>query len=215
MRIVIVGCGRTGAQVAATLAQEGHEVGVVDRDAAAFARLGPHFRGRQVTGLGIDRGALVEAGVERADGLAALTREDNTNVVVVMAARTFFHVPLVVARIADPQRAALYRHFGIPTISPTTWGANEVRELLLHRRRATRLALGNADVRLVEVRVPPRLVGHSVVHLTAAARFHVVAVLRRGRAFIPTGGAQLEENDLLYIAVEAGSTGKLEELVQP
>jgi trk system potassium uptake protein TrkA len=73
MRIIIIGCGRMGAGLAQNLSRRGHEVTVVDRDPTSFERLGPSFRGATVSGGGIDRNALLNAGIERADGLAAVT----------------------------------------------------------------------------------------------------------------------------------------------
>ena len=73
MKVIVVGCGRMGAELALALAREGREVTVVDRDRGAFARLGAGFAGTTVEGVGFDRDVLVRAGVERSDALAALT----------------------------------------------------------------------------------------------------------------------------------------------
>jgi len=87
MRIIIIGCGRMGAGLAQTLAQRGHGVTVVDSDRTAFERLGPAFSDQTVAGVGFDRDILLRAGVERADGLAAVTASDEVNVVAARLAR--------------------------------------------------------------------------------------------------------------------------------
>ncbi len=73
MRILIIGCGRLGSGLAKMLVLRGHTVSVVDRDPAAFERLGPEFKGKTVVGVAFDREVLLKAGIERADGLAAVT----------------------------------------------------------------------------------------------------------------------------------------------
>ncbi len=215
MRVVIVGCGRVGATLATDLSVQGHNVAVIDQDPKAFVRLGKAYKGTRVEGIGFDREVLVEAGIERADAFASVTSGDNTNVISAMIARNIFRVPKIVARIADPLRAEIYRRLGIPTISPTVWGANEIRELLIHADLSSRLTFGSGEVELVQLRISTRLARHTVASLTSPSRFSVVSITRDGRAFIPASGTQLEVDDVLYVAVEAGSMSKLEEMTRP
>ena len=215
MRIVIVGCGRVGAELATDLSVHGHEVGVIDSRPEAFNRLGKAFRGKAVVGVGFDRDVLVEAGIQRADAFASVTSGDNTNIVSAIIARNIFRVPKIVARIADPLRAEIYRRLGIPTISPTVWGANEIREILIHPDLTSRFTFGSGEVELMQFHVSPRLAGHTVSNLISPSRFNVVAIVRGGRAFIPTAGARFQEDDLVYVAVESGSLSKVEEMIHP
>ncbi len=215
MRVVIVGCGRVGANLATDLSVHGHAVAVIDCNPDAFHRLGRAFRGKAIEGVGFDRDILVQAGIERADGFASVTSGDNTNIVAAMIARNVFRVPKIVARIADPQRAEIYRRLGIPTISPTIWGANEIREMLVTPDMVSSFTFGSGEVELIRFRVPPRLAGYTAAEMISPSRFNVVSVVRDGRAFIPTGGTQLTEGDLVYVAVEAGSLTKLEEIIHP
>ena len=99
MRIIIIGCGRMGAGWAQALGRGGHTVTVVDRDAAAFDQLGPNFKGQVVVGVGFDREVLLQSGIERADGLAAVTASDETNLIAARLARLVFRVPRAVARL--------------------------------------------------------------------------------------------------------------------
>ncbi|MCL4370926.1 MAG: TrkA family potassium uptake protein [Chloroflexi bacterium] len=215
MRVVIVGCGRVGADLATDLSVHEHEVAVIDNNPNAFLRLGKAFRGKTIEGIGFDRDILIQAGIERADGFASVTSGDNTNIVAAMIARNVFRVPKIVARIADPQRAEIYRRLGIPTISPTIWGANEIREMLVTPDLGSSFTFGSGEVELIQFRVPPRLAGYTAGQMISPSRFNVVSIVRGGRAFIPTAGTQLAEADLVYVAVEAGSLTKLEEIIHP
>ncbi|HOR00796.1 MAG TPA: TrkA family potassium uptake protein [Anaerolineae bacterium] len=130
MRIVIMGCGRTGAYLAKTLAGEGHQVTVIDRTSAAFKRLGDDFTGELVMGTGIDEDVLHRAGIEHADVFVAVTDGDNTNVMAAQVARQIFGVRRVICRVYDPLREEIYRNLGLETICPTLLGASRIQEIL-------------------------------------------------------------------------------------
>jgi trk system potassium uptake protein TrkA len=131
MHVVILGCGRVGATLALMLEAEGHSVAIIDRDPEAFRRLGRGFRGKTILGIGIDEDVLRKAGIERADGFAATTSGDNTNIMSAQIVKVKYKVPRVIARIYDPLRAEAYRELGIDTISPTLLGAGMCRDFLL------------------------------------------------------------------------------------
>jgi trk system potassium uptake protein TrkA len=130
MRVVILGCGRSGAYLAGVLVAEGHEVAVIDNSAAAFRRLEPDFPGGVVVGTGIDEDVLRRAGIEGADAFVAVTNGDNTNVMAAQVAKEIFGVPRVICRIYDPLREEIYRALGLETICPTVLGATRMHELL-------------------------------------------------------------------------------------
>src|SRR3990172_6598222 len=109
MKVIIMGCGRVGETVSRLMADDGHAVVVIDYDPNALDRLGPHFKGRKVLGVGFDRDVLIEAGIEQADAFASTSSSDNANIVAAQIARKIFHVPRVVARLYDPHRAEVYR----------------------------------------------------------------------------------------------------------
>ncbi len=121
MHIIIVGCGRTGSLLARTLAERGHQVVVVDPNPDQFLRLGPNFRGRTITGLGFDRDVLLRAGIENAQGVAAVTSDETANLLVAFIARCHFNVPNVVARLFEPERAAIYQAIGVPAVTAAEW----------------------------------------------------------------------------------------------
>jgi trk system potassium uptake protein TrkA len=128
VRVVVVGCGRVGAGLAAGLAEAGDVVAVVDKDPKAFERLGEVFTGQTVEGIGFDRDVLEQAGVARADALVAVTGGDNSNVVAARVAKDAYRVPRVIARIHDPRRAALYEELGIVTVSSTDWALRKIHD---------------------------------------------------------------------------------------
>ena len=128
MKIIIMGCGRVGAQIASLLEQRGHEITVLDTEAYSFRRLPPDFKGTALLGNGMDEDVLKRAGIEEADVFVAMTQGDNRNVMAVQIARHIFNVPRVISRIYDPLRQELYDTLGIEAFSPTTIFAELVRD---------------------------------------------------------------------------------------
>jgi trk system potassium uptake protein TrkA len=122
MQVLIMGCGRVGGGLAAYLADEGHDVTVIDTDAFAFRQLPPGFRGRRLLGSGTDDLTLLEAGVERADVFVALASGDNRNILASQKAKHMYGVQTAVTRVKDPLRAELFARLGLRTFSPTKVG---------------------------------------------------------------------------------------------
>ena len=139
LKLLIVGCGRVGSQIAADMDRAGHEVVIVDRDPNSFSRasnrgvLNRDFKGDQVVGNGTDVDVLRRAGAEHADGFVAVTEGDNRNIMASQIAKNVFKVPHVVARIYDPERAEAYEKLGLHTICPTLEGARHIQKVLLER----------------------------------------------------------------------------------
>lgn len=213
MKILIIGCGRVGAGLAQSLIQRGHSVSVIDRDQQAFEKLGEKFKGQTVLGIGFDRDVLVKAGIQRADGVAAVTSSDEANIVAARIARDIFRVPKVVARLYDVRQAEIYRRLGLQTIAPTNWGIDRIADLLLHSHLDVTYVIGAGEVELVETDIPHLLYGRIVRDLTVTGEIHIVAITRSNKTFLPTLGTVLKEGDRLHLAVLNTSTNRLAELL--
>ena len=131
MNVVIMGCGRVGAQLASLLDAEGHKVTVLDVDAHSFRRLPPSFGGTALVGDGTDEEILKKAGIGEADAFVAVTQGDNRNVMAAQIARRIFNVPKVLCRIYDPLRKDIYEALGLEAVSPTTVFAQLLKDKLL------------------------------------------------------------------------------------
>ena len=130
MKVLIMGCGRVGAQLASLLDAAGHKVTVLDNDTYSFRRLPATFGGTALFGNGIDQEALRKAGIEETDVFVALTQGDNRNVMACQIAKYIFNVPRVMCRIYDPLREEMYSTLGLETISPTKVFAQLLKEKL-------------------------------------------------------------------------------------
>ncbi len=213
MKIIVIGCGRVGAGLAQTLFRRTHQVTVVDINPDAFERLGPSFKGRTIEGIGFDHKVLLQAGIERTDGLAAVTSNDEANVVASQIARDFFQVPRVVARLYDARQAEIYNRLGIQTIAPTAWGINRIADLLLYSPMEIVFSIGSGEVELVVAEVSPFLVGKTVRDFTVFGEIHIVSITRDNKTFMPTLGTIFNEGDSLHMALLTTSGNRLKKLL--
>jgi trk system potassium uptake protein TrkA len=184
VHVVIMGCGRVGSTLAKSLAEQGHSVSVIDSNPDSFRRLGSAFTGSTVTGVGFDREVLMAAGIERADGFAAVSSGDNSNIISARLARETFGVPRVVARIYDSKRAEVYERLGIPTVATVRWTADRMLRHLIDREGAEVWRDQTRTVSIVEVSV--RRAGSASRSATERPQVPVAYLLRLGAARLPT-----------------------------
>jgi trk system potassium uptake protein TrkA len=211
VHIVIMGCGRVGAQLAQSLEQQGHTVAVVDRDPTAFRRLGTGFGGRRVTGLGFDQDTLKEAGIEEAGAFAAVSSGDNSNIIAARVARENFGVENVAARIYDPRRAAVYQRLGIPTVATVRWTADQMLRRLLPSGAQALWRDPTGGVQLAEVHASPAWVGSRVSRLQEETGARVAFLTRLGEPMLPTSDTVLQEGDLVHVMMRRDEIARVEQ----
>jgi len=149
MRVIIVGSGRVGAGLASELAEEGHEVVILDIRTESFRRLAPGFSGQALRGDGTDEAVLERAGAREAQWFFALTHGDNRNVLAAQLARQVFGIPHVLCKINDPVRARAYSTLGIDTFNRTEMMIDSIG-----RYMGKPAVPGAADVRVAVVPTP-------------------------------------------------------------
>ena len=156
VKVIIVGCGRVGAELARILSIDDHDVTVIDQNADAFSRLQDGLDVKTLVGDGTDMETLVQAGIRDADAFAAVTNGDNRNIMAAQIAQRMYNVPNVVCRIYDPLRQQTYKVLGLRSISPTIIGAKLLRNDLYNpegRMASADRAIAGGDA--VPVRNPP------------------------------------------------------------
>ena len=212
MHIVIMGCGRVGSTLAHILEDRGNTVAVIDRDPEAFRRLRPSFKGERVTGIGFDRDVLARAGIERADGFAAVSSGDNSNVIAARVARESFGVERVAARIYDPRRAEVYQRLGIPTVATVRWTADQMLRRLLPEGSEVLWRDPTGAVVLADVAFSAEWVGEKVHALEEASRARVAFISRLGEAMLPVQGTVLQEGDVLHVVAPERDLARIGEV---
>lgn len=201
MHVVVLGCGRVGAQLARTLDSEGHSVAVIDQSKPAFARLGKHFGGRTVLGIGFDRDRLVEADIEHAHAFAAVSSGDNSNILAARVARETFGVETVVARIYDPRRAEVYERLGIPTVASVSWQTERILRKILPAPEREEWRSPEGGLAMLEVAVPESWIGERVTRLEHESGTRVAYLRRFGRSLVPTDSTVIQAEDAVHVLV--------------
>src|SRR4051794_40645114 len=200
-----MGCGRVGSALARALVRVGHEVTVIDRDPAAFLRLGQDFTGERVTGVGFDRDVLVRAGIERANAFAAVSSGDNSNIISARVARETFGIERVVARIYDAKRAAVYERLGIPTVATVPWSTDRLMRMLLPDGVASAWREPTGTVAILPLPVNEEWVGRPVRELEATTGCRVAFIVRFGTGVLPRPETFVQAEDTIYVAAVSGT----------
>jgi trk system potassium uptake protein len=204
MHAIIGGCGRVGAQLAERLSSEGHDVVVVDQNAAAFERLGTGFNGDTLLGDFTDRETLVRAGIQRAEAVVAVTSYDNVNLMAVQIAQILFSVPRTVARLFNPAREESYRKMGVHYVSGTRLVAKAILNEIRDEAFPLHVAFPQADMSIVEMIVTREGHGWSIMELEQDGDVRVAAVKRGAKVRIPTLNDTVLRGDIVVAAI----TGK-------
>ncbi len=200
MNIIIIGCGRVGAEVAYGLYRKGHKVTVIDQDSSAFRNLPEDFRGLTLRGDVLTQDVLLRAGIEQAQALAAVTPSDSVNTVLGHVARVVFKVPNVVVRNYDPRKWALHEAFGLQVISPVTMGALRIEELLTGDPLRTVSQPGDGEVEIYQLKVPKPWHGRLLREVLPPEHCVTIALIRAGRSSLPKPGDTVEFGDLLHLS---------------
>ncbi len=213
MKIIIVGSGRMGSGLALELSLAGHDITVIDSDSNSLYRLGKNFKGKAIQGIGFDREILIEAGIERADAIAALTSNDEANAVIARMSREIFKVPKVVAGLTDNHKANIYKKLGIQVVSPIEWGIKRTIDIIAFSTLHTVYSIGEGRVDIKVIDLPMILEGHKVRELNVQGEVKVIALTRNNETIIPTEETIMKYGDLVYVSVETNSNSKLKSLL--
>jgi trk/ktr system potassium uptake protein len=215
VHVVIVGCGRVGSELAASLERMDHTVSVVDMEPRAFQRWGDFFKGDKVVGRGYDRDALEQAGLERAGALAAVTSGDNSNILAARIARENYDIERVVARIKDPRRAEIYQRLGISTVAMISWTTDQVmRRLLPSEERPNEWLDPSGRTCLVDFSIPTAWAGKKLAPLSEPGLFWLVGITRLGTAQVSTPSVIGQEGDILHFFADVSAIDALRERLQ-
>jgi len=209
VHIIIVGCGRVGSGLGVGLADQGHFVAIIDRNAKAFRRLPPDWPGTTVVGSGFDRDDLDRARAGEAQALAAVTSGDNSNILTARIARETYEIPNVVARIYDPRRAQIYLRLGIPTVATVSWTIDQVRRRLVPTEVESEWTDSTGTLSLVERELPERWAGKRLADLSVKGEVTVVSVTRAGEARLEIDDLVGQDGDVVHLMVTDTALARL------
>lgn len=200
MFIVINGGGKVGSYLGRTLAEEGHDVAVIEQEPAILGKLTNELPSRVllIEGDGCNLKAQEDAGVEHADVFVAVTGDDEDNLVSCQLARARFEVKRVVARVNSPKNEPIFEALGILAVSATTVIGRLIEERTTAGEVLTVHVLSKGGFSLVEIVLPPESGAETrrpVAELRLPERTVLVAVVRGDEVIVPRGNTVMQPAD--------------------
>jgi trk system potassium uptake protein TrkA len=217
---LIVGGGKVGSYLASLLLGEGYRVKVVEQMRDEIPRLKRDLpEDVVVLGNGTDPNVLEGAGIRQAHVVAAVTGEDETNLVVASLAHSEFGVPRVIGRVNNPRNAWLFTPaMGVDVaVNQANLMARLIAEEMSLGDMMTLLKLRKGQFSLVEEKVDPTAiaVGKQLGHLPLPRECQVAAIIRKGELIIPRDDTVLEVADEILAVVHASQAAQLAAILGP
>ena len=217
MYVIIVGGGQVGSHLARLLLAEGHEIKVIDQRREVLALLRAELPAECVLeGEGSSPRVLEAASVHRAKVLAAVTAEDEANLVITTLARFEFGVPRVIARVNNPKNAWMFNaEMGVDVaLDQADILAHIIADEMSLGDMMTLLKLRRGEYSLVEETVPAgaRLLRAPLRDLDLPEKCVITAVMRHGQVIIPHGDLRFEAGDEVLAVAGQSALRRLREL---
>lgn len=212
MYVIVVGAGKVGYYLAKELleAPEGHEVLIIELDAAKVERVTQELGDIALRGDGCEAATMEVAGFGRADMVIAVTGDDEDNLVVCQVAKVQFNVPRTVARINNPKNESIFKRLGIDTtVSATAAILAQIEQELPTHPLIHLLQLRGGGLEIVEVKVPKNaaVVGQKIGDLLLPQQSLITLIVdAEGTPRVPSNSTVIRAEDQV-VAVTRRESG--------
>jgi trk system potassium uptake protein TrkA len=196
--VIVVGGGKVGYFLARELIQSGHEVALMERDRARSAQITEEIGSVVIPHDGCEGKYLGQAGANRADIVAAVTGDDEDNLVICQMAKHHFDVPRTIARVNNPKNESLFKHLGVDEIvSPTRMILGSIEADIPVHELLHLAVLGGGELELVEaqLRRDSPAIGRAAGSLELPDGCSVFAIIRADRAMSVRSDTEFQEGD--------------------
>ncbi len=219
MYILIAGGGKVGANLARVLLAQGkHEVTLIEQRHDRFERLGHEFEHQVLLGDATEIFVLERAGIARPpDIVAALTGDDEDNLIICQLSKEKYGVQKVIARVNDPRNQA---HFDLLGISPTVSATRGLMALIEHEvpehDLVHLLELRKENLEIVEVQIDngAPAAGKTVEKLDLPEGSRLISIMRNGRSEIAVGSTELQPGDQVLAILQPGKEDELRRVLR-
>jgi trk system potassium uptake protein TrkA len=215
MYILIAGGGKVGANLARSLLRDGHghEVTLLEQDRERFEQLEQEFEHQVQLGDATEIFVLERAGIARPpDVVAAVTGDDEDNLIICQLAREKYGVSKVVARVNDPRNQT---YFDLLGISPTVSATERIMALIEHEVpdhdlvHLLELRRENLEIVEVQINAGAPAAGKTIEKLKLPDGSRLISVTRNGRSEIAIGSTELQPGDMVLAILQPGKEDEL------
>lgn len=208
MYVIVVGGGKVGYHLGKALVQEGHEVLVIEKDRKTAELLADELGEIVVHADGCETRSMTEAGMGRANVVAAVTGDDEDNLVICQMAKRKFGVSRTIARVNDPKNEELFRELGIDqTVSSTRIIFNLIEQQIETSQVIPLAALRKGEIEVVEADIASGspVDGVRIGQIELPPDTLIISVIRDGHALIPHADTKLRLGDSVIAMIKAES----------
>lgn len=218
MFVIIVGGGKTGSYLAELLLVGGHQVRVIDQRAEVIEKLKSELPPEVIVrGDGADPKVLINVGIRTAHAVAAVTGDDENNLVVATLARFEFTVRRVIARVNNPKNAWLFTpEMGVDVaINQADLMAKLIAEEMSLGDMMTLVKLRKGEVSIVEEKIEAgaTAAGQAIKDVPLPSGCTLAAVIRKGEVIAPRGDTLLQPNDEVVAVIRTEQQADLHRLL--
>ena len=212
MNIIICGAGKVGFSISKQLSAQGHSVTVIDQSSEDIKKINDTQDVKGIVGRASLPTVLENAGTENADMIIAVTRNDETNMIVCQLASSLFNVSKRIARIRtkdflEGKWGKLFNKSNIPIdviISPEIEIAKSIQRKLEAPGALDSVPFADNQIRLIEILIKDncKLIGLKLNELTKKfpnLDANIIAIIRGDKSFIPKKTDKIQENDKIYV----------------
>jgi trk system potassium uptake protein TrkA len=202
MFVIVVGGGKVGYHLASALLRAGREVLLLEKDAARAERIQEELGEIVRRGDGCEMRTMEEVGFERADVVAAVTGDDEDNLVICQMARRYFQVPRVVGRVNNPKNEQIFHLLGVEeTINSTRIIQSLIEQEVESGEVVPLTTLSKGEVEIVEARITETspAAGRTLKEVPLPGECLIAAILREGHILQPSLTTQIASGDSVIV----------------
>jgi len=196
--VLVIGGGKVGYYLTKELIDSGHELVLMEKEKARANQIADEIGSVVISHDGCEGKYLAEAGANRADIVAAVTGDDEDNLVICQMAKHHFDVPRTIARVNNPKNEELFKHLGVDElISPTRMILGSIEQDIPVHELLHLAALGEGELELIEAHLQSGspAIGKAAQDLAIPEGCSLFAVIRDGIATPLGPDTVLQEGD--------------------
>ncbi|MBP6965205.1 MAG: TrkA family potassium uptake protein [Armatimonadetes bacterium] len=217
MYVIVAGGGKVGHYLSRALADAGHEVLLVEKDAGRAQYLTEDLGQVVAVGDACEVRTMREIGMERADVVVATTGDDEDNLVICQMAKLKFRVPRTISRVNNPSNEEIFHTLGIDaTVSSTEIIFNLIEQQIETDAIIPLAALQRGNIEIVEIDLGPNssVVGRRIPAVNLPQEALVISIVRDGHAILPNIDVEFREGDSVIALVTRDKESQLRQAFQ-